>query len=121
MPVYIFKHPKKEKYIEIVMGMNEEHRYIQDGTEWERQWTIPNAGIDTAIDPFSQKDFVEKTSNKRGTYGDMLDRSKEAALKREEKEGKDPVKEAYYKDYTKRTGKVSHAERQELIKKVTVI
>tara|TARA_Y100000310_G_scaffold266966_1_gene278707 strand:- start:4291 stop:4641 length:351 start_codon:yes stop_codon:yes gene_type:complete len=103
MPIYSFIHPDTEEEKEIVQKMNEPHVYIdENGIEWKRMWTSPNAQIDTDIDPFNSKDFVSKTANKKGTMGDMWDRSKELSMKRAEKNGgKDPVKEKYLKEYSK--------------------
>ena len=27
MPIYVYKHPEKEEYIEVLQGMNDEHVY----------------------------------------------------------------------------------------------
>lgn len=72
-----------------------------DGIHWKRVATKPRASVDTKMDPFSVKDFV-KVTNKKDTVGSMWDRSKEASLKRAEKEGTDPVKQNFYDNYAKR-------------------
>ena len=80
----------------------------KDGTEvgkWRRVYTSPNASIDTKIDPFSRKQFVDKTGNKKGTLGDLWDRSAELSKERTEIAGHDEVKEKFLKDYKKDTGK----------------
>ena len=44
MPLYDFKHPEREEYIELSFGMNEDKKYIdEDGTEWKRVFEVPNA------------------------------------------------------------------------------
>ena len=68
-----------------------------EGVTYGRVYTVPQASIDTKIDPYSQKDFKEKA--KGSTVGDLWDQSKELSLKREEKEGRDPVKTQFFKDY----------------------
>jgi hypothetical protein len=84
-----------------------------DGTQWRRAATKPRASIDTKMDPYSSKDFV-KATNKKGTMGDLWDRSKEASLKRADKEGIDPVKRSFYDDYAKkRKGKRHPQELKE--------
>lgn len=106
-PIYIYKHPENEKHIEVFQTMMEDHVYVDsDGLEWKRVFTIPNASIDSQIDPYSSKEFVQKTENKKGTIGDMMDYSKEMSEVRSEKNGGiDPVKEKYFKDYSaKRNG-----------------
>ena len=96
MPIYVYKHPEKEEYIEILQGMNDEHVYEQDGLAWERVFLAPNASIDSDIDPFNGRQFVDNTAAKKGTMGDMLDYSKELSQKRAEKNGGvDPVKQKY--------------------------
>ena len=109
MPIYVYKHPKKEEYIEILQGMNDEHVYEQDGLAWERVFLAPNASIDSDIDPFNGRQFVDNTAAKKGTVGDMLDYSKELSQKRAEKNGGvDPVKQKYYKNYSKTRGGAKH-------------
>lgn len=101
--IYIFKHPKKEKYIEVHQNISEKHEYLdKKGVKWERVFTNPQVSFKTKIDPFSQKDFIEKTSNK-GSVGDLLDRSKELSEKRKDKcGGIDPVQEKFFDKYSKK-------------------
>jgi hypothetical protein len=108
MPIYIYKHPEEEDYREIIQTMSEAHVYSEDGVEWKRVFTVPQASIDTKINPFSSKEFVEKTGNKKGTFGDMMDYSAEMSRQREEKVGTDdPVKRKFFDDYKKKN-KVDH-------------
>jgi len=68
MPIYIYHNIETDEYREIVQSMKEDHAYFgEDGSEssWTRVFTIPNASIDSQIDPFSSKQFVDKTQNKR--------------------------------------------------------
>lgn len=105
MPIYLFQHPETNQVKEVVLGMNEPKVYQHDGVNWVRIFTIPNAAIDTQVDPHSAKDFV-KATNKKGTLGDLFDRSAELSEKRKEKIGHDPLKEKYYENYSKtRKGK----------------
>jgi len=110
MPIYIYKSPDGEKYKEIVQGMNDKHVYFDsEGLEWKRVFTIPNASIDTCVDPYSSKEFIQKTEHKKGSYGDMMDYSKELSETRAEKNGGvDPVKEKYFKDYSKNRNGAKH-------------
>ena len=93
--------------------MNDKHVYFDsEGLEWKRVFTIPNASIDSQIDPYSQKEFVEKTGNKKGTVGDMMDYSKEMSQARAESNGGiDPVKEKYYKDYSSSRNGAKHIDQ----------
>ncbi len=105
MPIYLFQNPETDEVAEVVLGMNDPKVYQNDGVNWVRIFTIPNASIDTQVDPHSAKDFV-KATNKKGTIGDLFDRSAELSEKRKEKIGHDPLKEKYYENYSKtRKGK----------------
>lgn len=108
MPNYLFKHPEKEEYIEVFFHMNDEKIYIdENGTQWERRWTVPNASVDSIsdIDPFDTKKFVEKTGKMKGDIGNLWDISKEASDRRADKVGgEDPIKKKYFKDYKKENG-----------------
>ena len=110
MPIYIYKSPNGEKYKEVFQTMAEDHVYFDpDGLEWKRVFTVPNSSIDTQIDPHSSKEFIQKTEHKKGSYGDMMDYSKELSETRAEKNGGiDPVKEKYFKDYSKNRNGAKH-------------
>jgi hypothetical protein len=119
MPIYLYQHPETEKITEIYQSMVEEHVYIDsDGVKWNRIFTKPQASIDTQIDPNSSRDFVEKTRNKKGTIGEMWDKSAELSEKRARMAGHDPVKEKAQESYTKRTGKEHPSIKQDRMKKV---
>jgi len=113
VPIYIYKHPEQEEYKEVLQGMNDKHVYFgSEGLEWKRVFTIPNTSIDSQIDPHNQKEFVEKTGGKKGTFGDMMDYSQEMSERRAEKNGGvDPVKEKYYKDYAAERGGAKHFDQ----------
>ncbi len=98
MPEYIYEHPETGEQVIVLQSIHEEHSYNIDGTEYNRVYTIPNASIDTKIDPHSQKDFREKA---KGSIGDLWDQSAEASEKRQERHGQDPVKKKFFKDYSK--------------------
>lgn len=108
MPIYSFFCEETETYEDVFFHMNDVKNYNgKDGSEigkWRRVYTSPNASIDSKINPFSSKDFVEKTGKKRDTYGSLLDRAKEASIKRTDKEGFDPVRNKYLADYKKTNG-----------------
>lgn len=115
MPEYTYEHPKTKRRIVIFQKMNDPHEYTdKKGVSWNRVWEKPMASIDTKIDEFSESSFEDKTRNKRGTFGDVLDLSKELSEKREAKEGVDPVKQKFYENYAKkRKGKRHPKEIQE--------
>tara|TARA_A100001037_G_C14999453_1_gene566302 strand:- start:354 stop:701 length:348 start_codon:yes stop_codon:yes gene_type:complete len=109
MPTYVFEHPESGETIEVVQKIKEPHVYVdEDGLEWNRVFTVPNANIDTEIDPFSSREFAEKTKNKSQNLGDLWDRSKELSEKREKTLGHDPVKKKYFKDYSKKRKGMKH-------------
>lgn len=111
MPLYLYKHPSEEKYVEVVQGMNDKHEFFDsDGVEWERRWTVPYASVSSQIDPFDRRKQIEKTGNMKGTVGDLWDFSREMSEMREDKLGhEDPVKRKYFDDYEKRN-KVKHTK-----------
>jgi hypothetical protein len=105
MPLYTFEHPITGEIQDLVFGINDEKIFIDiQGVKWNRVFSAPNVSIDSNIDPFSKKDFINKTS-KGGTYGELMDRSKELSDKRKQKLGYDPVQKDYFKKYSeKRSG-----------------
>jgi hypothetical protein len=113
MPIYIYKHPEREEYTEVLQTMAEDHVYFDsEGLEWKRVFTIPNMAVDSQIDPHSQKEFIDKTSNKKGSLGDMMDYSKELSQARSEKNGGiDPVKEKYYDEYAAKRKGAKHIDQ----------
>lgn len=89
--------------------MTEPHVYSEPGKhgdKWVRVFVNPQMAIDVKIDPFSQKDFVDKTGKKRGgTIGDLMDASAQLSQQRERILGQDPVKEKAIDAYERKTHK----------------
>jgi hypothetical protein len=113
MPIYIFKHPKKEEYVEVVQAMRDEHTHVDEkGVKWERVYTLPNTSIDSKIDPHSPKDFLEKTRNKRGTIGEMMDYSRELSERRGG-EINDPIVRKRNAEYKKQMG-IEHSSEKKI-------
>lgn len=106
MPNYIFKHPEKERYVEVFFRMNDEKKYQdEEGVEWERRWTVPHASVDSLFnsDPFDIQSHVDKTGKMKGTMGDLFAASKEMSERRAEKLGsEDPVKREMFDKYEKK-------------------
>lgn len=118
MPIYIYQNPKTEECIEVVQSMNDEHVYFDEsGLEWKRVFVASELNTEGTINPWSANDFVDKTRNVKGSYGDMLDRSAELSDKRAEKNGGvDPIKQKYFKEYSKKRGGAKHvADRPKVI------
>jgi len=112
MPIYVYRHPETKEHREVLQGMNDEHVYSEDGVEWNRVFSVPNASIDSSIDPFNSQHYMDATHNKKGTIGDMMDLSAELSAKRAEKSGGlDPVKEKFYDNYKKERKGTEHPNR----------
>ena len=115
MPIYIYHNLETDEYREIVQSMKEKHEYFgENGDEksWKRVFTVPQASIDSVIDPFNTQQFVDKTYSKKGTYGDLIDRSAELSDKRAQAAGGlDPVKEKYFENYSKARKGAKHPDQ----------
>jgi len=111
MPIYLFKNPKTGNVISVFQQMNEEHTYSQDGIKYERVFTVPNASIDSEIDPNSSTQFVEKTGKMKGTLGEIWDYSKELSEKRSKTYGEDPIKKKAEEAYSKKRRGMKYKER----------
>lgn len=117
MPNYVFSKVGNSSVIkEFFYHMNEAPKIgsiIKDesGAEWKRVATKPQASIDTAVDPYSAKEF-SKATNKKGTLGDLWDRSAELQAKREDKEGQgnDPIQKKFFDNYAARRKGRRHPE-----------
>jgi hypothetical protein len=104
MPLYRFKNPETGEEVEVFQSMKDDHSYNDNGVDYERVFLIPNASIDAKIDG-SEANFKAHLDNKKGTVGDAIDASKEAAEKRKELYGHDPVQKKFFKEYSgKRKG-----------------
>ncbi len=113
MPMYVFQHPDREEYTEAYFGMNDEKKYIdEEGTEWKRVYLSSQLSVDAKVDPWDNADFVNKTGNKKGTVGDMLNLSSELSEQRaKESGGVDPLKQKYYDNYSKQRGGAKHVDQ----------
>ena len=117
MPLYLYENKETEEVVEILQSMSEVHEYHGiDGTEkglWRRVFVNPNVSVDTKVDPFNKQSFIQSTVGKNDTYGDLQNRAAEASQARAQRyDGKDPVKESYYKDYHKKTNGKLHPHQQ---------
>lgn len=112
MPIYIYQNEETGEVHEIFQSMKDPHVYFgKSGDEdgWKRVFTVPQASIDSNINPFSATDFADKTGKKKGTYGNLLDASAELSAKRAEVNGgMDPVKQQYLENYSKERNGVKH-------------
>ena len=109
MPLYTYEHPETKEVVDIIQGMNDEHIYVdKQGIKWKRVWSIPQASIDSSSDPFDSQAFKNKTANQKGSYGDLIDQSKELSQKRKDKLGYDPVQKKYFKEYSEKRRGIKH-------------
>ena len=102
MPLYPFSHPDTGEIKDVFFHLKDEKKYIDDsGVEWVREFHSPQLNTQGSIDPWSNADFVNKT-NKKGTVGELLDRSADLSRQRAEQNGGvDPIKQKYYENYSK--------------------
>lgn len=112
MPLYPFAHPDTGEIKDIFFHMDDDKIYIdKKNVQWNREFHSPQLNTQGSIDPWSNKDFVGKT-RKEGTIGDLLDRSSELSNQRaSESGGVDPVKEKYYKKYSKNRNGAIHPDK----------
>ena len=109
MPLYTYINPKTKQTIDLVQSVHDEHIYIdKNGLKWDRVFTAPEVNTHGTLKAeTTDKQFSEYTKNQKGTLGDLWDRSSELSEKRKKVYGQDPVKNKYYKDWSKkRKGKV---------------
>lgn len=114
MPLYTFMHPKTEETIDVFFHMSDDKLYTdENGTEWIRQYFSPELNTTGKTDPWNSKQFVEKTGRTTGKVGDMLDLSQEMSKERASQNGGvDPVKEKYYKNYSKERNGAIHEDKK---------
>jgi hypothetical protein len=114
MPLYVYQHEESGEVREIFQGMNEEHVYRgEDGSEngWKRVYTVPQASFDTKVDPNDAKSFIDRTANKKGTYGDIQDHSAELSeMRAQQHNGVDPIKKKYFEDYSSARNGAKHPD-----------
>lgn len=119
MPLYTFYNETLDKYTDVFFNMNDKKVFNgEDGSEageWRRVFHPPQLAKDSLpIDPYSDKEYI-KATDKKGSVGDMLDLSAELSEKRESKDGKDPVKEKYFKKYKETHGIKHFQDRPKVI------
>jgi len=109
MPLYVFKNPRTGEEIEVIQSMKDDHVYTDSsGIKWERVFFAANASVDTQADCHSKEDFVRRTAKHGMTVGDMWDLSKEMSNKRAKIDGKDSLKDNYFKNYQKKRKGIKH-------------
>ena len=102
-PWHTFSNPDTGEEKDVFQKMMDAHVYIdENGLEWKRVYTPTNFAIDGKVNPMSSEEFVEKTSDKNYTLGEIQEKSKEMSEKRKEKHGFDPVQKKWFEKYSKK-------------------
>lgn len=99
-------------YVPASAPTSEHSRQTRDGKVYKRVYSVPLAATNmaTRLGDATQADFSRATTGKRGMkLGDMWEISAEAADRRKERQGHDPIKEKWYDDYEKKMGE-KHAD-----------
>ena len=102
--MWLVTYIKTRETKEVYQSMNEEHTYSEDGVEWKRIFVAPQARVNSFsnLNPHDYQAFNNWIDNGQGgTVGDLWDASKELSEKRKSQLGKDPIKDAALKDYSK--------------------
>jgi hypothetical protein len=119
MPLYEFESSSGE-YTTIAFAMKGAppigSTVIYEGKEWKRIPSLPQTNQNTKIDPYSEKDFIKYTGSRKGTYGEMMDLSKELSEKRAGRSGEDFVKEKYMDEQQKKTNRVPFERKKKKAK-----
>tara|TARA_Y100000361_G_scaffold69343_1_gene61199 strand:- start:5102 stop:5482 length:381 start_codon:yes stop_codon:yes gene_type:complete len=112
MPLYTFSHPETGELKDVFFHMNDEKFFTdEDGVEWTREYSSPELNATGSTDAWNSKQFVEKTA-KGGKLGDMLDMSADLSKERASQNGGvDPLKEKYYKRYSKERRGAIHPDK----------
>lgn len=105
MPLYSYINDSTGEIVELLQTMGEPHQYVLAGVAWRRLFDVPQLAMDTKVNPFSEKQFLDKTA-KAGSLGDLWDRASEMREMREEKSGQpDEVVAGYEKQKGKKLPK----------------
>ena len=113
MPLYTFSNPNTGETVDVFFNMNDEKKYIDNnGLEWNREFHSPELNSTGKTDPWNSKQFVEKTGRGKGKMGDMMDMSADLSRERASQNGGiDPLKENYYKRYSKERNGAIHPDK----------
>ena len=115
--IYKFRNTQTDEITEVEMPMKDYAPYRganNDEDCWERIYEMPQISMGTStaksIDPWNRNDFINRTKDMRGNYGDIMDHAKEMSAKRakESLTGEDPVKRKYFDDYAAKRGGKKH-------------
>lgn len=110
MPEYLYQNPLTNEIISIYQSVHDKHEYIDNNNvKWNRVFTAPQLNTDGKLDEnCTESQFSEYVKNKKGTIGDLWDRSAELSDKRKKVYGDDPVKKQHLKDWKKKRKDKKH-------------
>src|SRR6266404_3756250 len=116
MPNYTFEN-LKTKEIQVFNFSLDNHptwgevREI-DGQKWKRimETHAPMGIVKDTINPHSSEAFVDETKRKKGTVGDLIERSQELSEQRKKQsiDGRDSVKDKFLDGWSKKRGGKKH-------------
>lgn len=118
MPVLDFHNEQNGRTISVMVKLSADieafHTQIEDGVTYKRIYAAPAAAVNVAHKDGTKEDFGRITDGKKMTVGQMQDLSKELSVERAAKNGNDPVKEQFYRDYEKRIGDKHQDEKKRI-------
>ena len=126
---YNFIHEVTGETKEVEMSMSDYKPYKgEDGQDekWKRIYDTPQVNIGNYIakkvDPWNKNQFVDRTANMKGTYGDLHDYAAQMSEKRasESITGEDPIKREHFDKYKKKTGQKHFSDRKKIIENKNV-
>jgi hypothetical protein len=109
---------------EVEMPMSDYKPYKgEDGQDegWKRVYDSPQVNIGNyvakKVDPWDNKQYVNRTGNMKGTYGDLHDYSAQMSEKRASGSitGEDPIKREHFDKYEKKTGQKHFDDKPKVI------
>lgn len=118
MPALPFQNPHTGEVKDIYVSIHETDKtkfqvqIDENGVAWKRIIENPNMAVDSKWDAFSERDFINKSATKRGSVGDLWQKSQELSEQREAKAGVDGVKEKFYADYQKKHRGIKHEQQR---------
>jgi hypothetical protein len=114
MPLYSYIDDRDDKVYDIVQGMNDVHEATApDGYKLSRLWMKPLMSVDAKLNPNDPQSFVKYTNSRKGSYGELLDLSKELTQQRKDKNaGYDQVEQDMFTNYSKTRAGREHPDQK---------
>lgn len=117
MPIHQFIHEESgetiDEYVPASAPAEQHSRQIRDGKVFKRVYAAPMSAIDSRIEEGSKEEFARITNKKGIKTKDMWELSEEMSKRRAEKNGVDPVKQKFYREFEKEHGVKHTGELQE--------